>query len=193
MNIYLRYFILISLLISGCRDQKNDTDTTEKEAKGNYFPVKDYLLSEIAYVDSMPFRIVRYEIRNGKTDSAIIVARDFDRLAQAFLPAGIDSTAFEKNFTENSFMDQTTQALTFNYTIKNQDSGLQRVDVLATPNPGFDKVKSIYMEQNLKRNDTSILERMTWKAKRRFQIISIYSPSKAASFTSQLDVIWDPQ
>jgi hypothetical protein len=192
---YYTLFIIIALssMVHACNDNKQNTGRPEEkqEEKKNFFPVADYLKSEIAYVDSMPFRIVKYNIQNDKTDSLFIDTKEFDRLAREFLLNELNDSLFEKNFLENSFLDQTTQLLTFTYSAQNGNSGLKRVDVLATQNPGFDKVKSIYMEENINKKDTSVIRKMYWRARKSFQIITIMQPENRPAISQQLKVVWD--
>src|SRR5271165_7127740 len=77
-------------------------------AKKNYLPVADYLKSEIANVDSFPFKLMRYRVNPHQTDSGIITTAVFNQIAAEFLLPDLDSSRFEKNFEENSFIDRTT-------------------------------------------------------------------------------------
>src|SRR5215831_15243521 len=89
-------------LISSCKnDEQKKDNPPQQEEKRDFFPVADYIKSEIDYVDSLPAAITKYVIRNGIKDSMLIKINDFDQLAKNFLPAELDSPGFEKNFTEN--------------------------------------------------------------------------------------------
>lgn len=191
MKNYRLLILAISYLFLACHNNDKKENTQKQEGKKDFFPIADYIKSEINYVDSIPLGIVKYSIQNGKTDSIFIKTDEFNQLAQEFLPAELKDSIFEKNFTETSFLDQTTQLLTFTYSTKNTTIQLQRVDVLATPSNGFDKVKSIYMEKNFIRKDTSITMKMYWRAKKSFQIISILQPTNQQSVTKQVKVVWD--
>ncbi|MFI5124552.1 MAG: hypothetical protein ACHQDF_04445 [Chitinophagales bacterium] len=179
--------VLPVFFYSACHD-KPDAPV----AKKNYFPVRDYLQSEIASVDSVPSKMVEYDIRNGKTDSAIISLQTFNKLAAAFLLPDLDSGRFENRFEENSFLDQSSNLLTFTYSTKDSSYGLRRVDVLAIPNPsGTDKVKSIYLESSSGNSDSLKLTKMYWRSGKSFSIIHIYQPAHGEAGTSQTNVVWD--
>lgn len=159
--------------------------------KKNFFPVRDYLQSEIENVDSMPAKLMKYDTRNGKTDSALITLPVFDKMAAEFLVPDLDSSRFENRFEENSFMDQSTGLLTFTYATKDSSYGLRRVDVLATPDPvGTDKVKSIYMESSSGKADSLVLTKMYWRSGNSFSIIHIYQPAHGETGMSQTKVVW---
>ena len=163
------------------------TDTTKK----NYLPVADLLKAEIAAVDSLPLRLMKYSIVNGKTDSGIITTPVFDRLAREFLMSDLDSSYFEKNFEENSFVDRSTNLVSFTYSTKDTGDGLKRVDVLLSPGAGSDKLNSIYMEAISANADSSVISKMSWKAGRNFRILRIKKPKKGQEITNQTIVVWD--
>jgi hypothetical protein len=194
MNKKLTAWILTGFIINGCK-QHTDTSSAGTGAapqqKKNYFPVSDYVKSEIAYVDSFPLKIMKYATSNGKTDSEQINNIQFHKIAQAFLPPGLDSASFENRFQENSFMDRSTGSLTFTYSTQDSSNGLKRVDVLATPDPGTDKVKSIYMESMGKDGEIAVTEKVYWVSRKQFTIIRIYEPLNKPSYSTELRVTWD--
>ena len=185
----------VILLICACHTKQTTTpvtDTVQKDtAKKNYLPVADYLKSEIAAVDSFPLRIMKYVQMNGKTDSALITTAAFDQLAKEFLMPDLDSSSFEKKFDENSFVDRSTELVSFTYSTKDTGNGLKRVDVLLSPGSGMDKLSSIYMESILNNNDSSTISKMSWKAGRNFNILHIRQPKNGPESTTRTMVVWD--
>jgi len=163
------------------------TDTTKK----NYLPVADFLRAEIATVDSLPLRLMKYTIVNGKMDSGIITTPVFDQIAKEFLMTDLDSSNFEKRFEENSFVDRSTNLVSFTYSTKDSGDGLKRVDVLLSPGAGSDKLNSIYMEAISVKKDSSIISKMSWKAGRNFRILHINRPKNGQEITNQTIVVWD--
>ena len=157
----------------------------------NYFPVASFIRDEITYVDSTPLAIMKQNIINGQKDSSYIKNDEFHKLAKEFIPAVLTSPDFEKDYTETSFMDQTTQSITFTYASKNKEQEVTRIDVLAKPGNSSVKVKSIYMEKVLNKNDTLFSKKMYWNAKHNFQILTSTQPSGQKSVIEQLKVIWD--
>ena len=139
----------------------------------------------------MPLAIIAYHIEGGKTDSAFIQAPAFNQLAKEFLPPTLDSPAFEKNFSEVSFYDQTTNSLTFNYTAKNSTIGLKRVDVIASQRGGFDKVKSIDMEETVNEKDSLVIKKMYWKPRKSFLVLTILQARGQPKENRHLKVVWD--
>jgi len=160
-------------------------------AKKNYLPVAYYLRAEIAAVDSFPLKLMRYHIVESKTDSGIITTPVFDRIAKEFLLDELDSSHFEKQFEENSFIDRSTNLVSFTYSTKDSGYGLKRVDVLLSPGAGVDKLSSIYMESIAGNKDSTVITKMSWKAGRNFRILHIQKPKKGQETTDQTIVVWD--
>lgn len=186
--------MLPGLLYFACHNPPAPADTnlsqTADTLKRNYFPVRDFLKAEIGWVDSFPQKLMEYQTQNGKTDSAIITTQTFNRLAAAFLLNDLDSNRFEKRFDETSFLDQTTNLLTFTYSTKDSSYGLRRVDVLAVPGQTADKVRSIYLEVSSGNADSLVLSKMYWKTRKSFSILQIYKPIHGQTSTSQIKVEW---
>lgn len=194
-----KYFVIVfsvALLISACKNQPkkiiDEKVTEEKPAeKKPYFPVTDFIKKEISYVDSLPLPIIKYNIENNKSDSVFIKPKDFNVIAQEFLPAELFAPSFEENFTETSFMDEATESVTFTYASKKNNETLRHVDVLVKPTPGLQKVKSIYLEKIINKNDTLIIKKMIWKARRNFNIITSIQPLGKKAVINQLKIVWD--
>ena len=163
------------------------TDT----AKKNYLPVQDYLRAEIAAVDSFPLKLVRYRINAAGRDSAIITTRMFDQIAAEFLLPELDSGRFEQKFDENSFVDRSTNLVSFTYSTKDSGYGLKRVDVLLSPAGGVDRLNSIYMEAISGNEDSTLIRKLSWKAGRNFRILHIAKPKNGPEVVTQTFVVWD--
>jgi hypothetical protein len=194
----MKQFLILAIpvfLISACHSKQPETkagDTAQPDTvKKNYLPVADYLNAEIAAVDSFPLRIMRYHVENGKTDSGIITTSVFDQIAREFLLPGLDSSHFEKSFEENSFVDRSTNLVSFTYSTKDTGYGLKRVDVLLSPGAGVDRLNSIYMEAIGGNKDSTLISKLSWKAGRNFRILHIQKPGNGPETTSQTLVVWD--
>ena len=135
--------------------------------------------------------MMRYRIVQGKTDSGIITTPVFDQIASEFLLPDLDSSLFEKKFEENSFVDRTTNLVSFTYSTKDTGNGLKRVDVLLSPGAGSDKLNSIYMEAISGDTDSTLISKLSWKAGRNFRILQIRKPKNGPETISQTIVVWD--
>jgi hypothetical protein len=188
---YLMIILTGATFFNSCKDQKPTTAPVEQTEKKSYFPVVDFLKGQIHYVDSLPVAILKIVTENNKRDSSYIKSEEFDKLAQDFILPDLQQDIFEKGFKESSFIDQTTQSATFNYISTDSKLSLQRVDVLATPDELYSKVKSIFLQQTLNKNDTIIVKKMYWQTNKHFQIAtSVQAPDQPKKI-KQLQVTWD--
>lgn len=184
------------LLLGACGNRQQSTSTPDTAARTDtisekFFPVADYLQSEIRYVDSTPLAILKCETIHNRTDSTFLKPDEFDKLANTFLGPELSADNLEKNYTEKSFGDKTTGYLSFTYSPRNKDQSLQRLDVVVSAGQGFDKVKSIYLEKIVQASDTTMVRKMYWQARHSFLIItSLQAPGKTPE-VRQMKVIWN--
>jgi hypothetical protein len=165
---------------------------TDKDSTRNpFFPVADYLETEIMRVDSFPIATMKYNVRNGRTDSGYIPLPEFNALALQFLLPEFEDGSFEKNYTENSFVDRASQSVTFTYSTTDQSLPLQRVDVVTASGTQGNLVKSIYLEKTRVAGDSVILQKMYWQAGRNFQIISLIRVKGQRPVQQQVRVVWN--
>jgi hypothetical protein len=163
-------------------------------AQRNYFPVADYLREEIRYVDSMPLAIQKTAILDHHADSSFIRPAEFHRIAGEFLLPDLEKENLSKKFSENSFMDRATGYLTFTYFALDRGLPLQRVDVVAIPNPsgtGAAQVKSIFLQTSDLSGDTVVVRKMLWTAKKNLLIITSLQPREKPPVVRKLKVVWD--
>jgi hypothetical protein len=171
--------------------QSADTLSQPDTAENVYFPVADVLESEIRQVDSAPVAIRKIVTAGGRTDSGFIKPAEFDALAMQFLVPEFRNGQFQKDFTETSFIDNATQAATFTYSPANKDLPLQRVDIIVTPHGTVHQLNSVYLERSRVSGDSSILEKMYWRAGKQFQVISLIRIKGGPPVQRNLTVSWD--
>jgi hypothetical protein len=170
---------------------KQDSLSAADSAKNTFFPIADFVESEILRVDSTPLALRKYVTLNGKTDSAFIQVPEFNALAFQFLLPEFKNGSFEKKYTESSFMDKTTQSVMMTYSTADNTLPLQRVDVMATPFNGSQQVRSIYFEKTRVSGDSMILQKMYWRSKQSFQVINSIRVKGGPPVDQQLKVVWD--
>ena len=170
--------------------QPDTTNTIDSSSIAKeYFPVLDYIKSEIARVDSLQIGILKLTTRRGKTDSTYIKSDEFKKLSEEFITDELETDNFKKEFQESSFYDQTSKTPTFSYSTTNKNLEVQRVDVLIQTTEGYDKVNSIYMEKITKDADSPIIKKLYWKAGKSFQIITVNNNNPAEIIHTKL--IWN--
>jgi hypothetical protein len=188
-------FLPLCLFFQFCNDpgpaQATQTAPDTASAAKNYFPVIDFIRSEIKYVDSLPVGIMKYVSLNGQKDSGYIKLDEFHQLAEEFLPRELNDSNFIDNYEESSFYDRSTKTSTFLYTAKDKSMPVQRVDVLSKPDQVYDKVTSIYIQKNISSDDSFVIKKLYWKPGRHFQISSEKRLEGSAPLETQIKVVWD--
>jgi len=186
---------LIVWTLVACKNSTTEAKPKDQEAvaekKKQFFPVLDFIRSEIRTVDSLPIGIKMYTRRGNRLDSGYIKTEEFDRLAAEFTPGDLEPGKFELKYTETSFFDNATKASSFVYTPVNNEDSVKRVNVLVTTGSAYDKVSGIYMEKIILHNDSSIIRKLYWKPGKEFHINSeIQVPDKSPAVT-QVRVVWN--
>lgn len=174
-------------------DVKADTTTIAKKdtaAKPSpYFPVYDFIRNEIEYVDSLPVGLMKYTTTGTKQDAVYIKLEEFHRLADDFLSDELKDANFTRLFRETSFLDKASNNATFFYKPSDGSTKVKRVDVLTAKGDVYDDVKSVYIEKETTEGDTPVVQKLYWKPKRNFQIITIKSGAKPSN--ELVKVVWD--
>jgi hypothetical protein len=184
-----KHFIFL-LIAAFCSCKNNTQKTGSQDQKKNFFPVNAFIQNEINEVDSLPIAITKYNIQDNKTDTTYIQSPEFNQMAKEFICEDLKPENFEKEFSETSFIDETTHAATFTYSTKNSKLDVQRVDVLATSGDGMNKVSSIYLEKFMHKGDTAITKKLLWRAKTSFQIVTSMQVSDKPATVKQLKLVW---
>lgn len=164
--------VLLAILMAGC-GQREQKKLPEKDSdKPGIFPVTSFIQGQIYVVDSFQSITLRYITRDNKTDTSLISIPEFKKMAGQFFHPDFNDPSIAGFYKENSFADQSSKTVVFNYTTGNKDLEIQRVDVVVDANVALsDKVRSIYMEKQHRVLDTFFTEKLYWRTDRNFQII----------------------
>jgi hypothetical protein len=158
-----------------------------------FFPVADYLETEILHIDSFPEALRKFTTRNGRTDTAYIQLPEFNALALQFLVPAFRDGSFEKQYTESSFIDRSTETATLTYSPTDKDLPLQRVDVVTVAENGVNKVRSVYLENRKVAGDSVIFQKLYWQARHQLLIVSLITVKGQRPVGQQVKVVWDPE
>jgi hypothetical protein len=195
INLLIPALLVLAVACKNKPKEAGAASTQDSTETKDYLPVADFIRYDISRVDSFAGGIVRKITVDGKRkDSTFIKLPAFHQLAEQFLLPELDSAAFQKHFTENSLMDETTEMIQFVYSSKKDaEVPLHNVMVYLKPSLADDKVNRIYMERDFMSGDTTIRQRFTWKTQEYFYIITVKQPKNGPAVTTMDKVIWDPQ
>ena len=170
-----------------------DSIPHQDSSKDAFFPVADYLEAEIQRIDSFPEALRKFTTRDGRKDSAYIQLPEFNALALQFLVPAFKDGSFEKQYTESSIMDRSTETVTLTYSPTDKDLPLQRVDVVTVAENGVNRVRSVYLENRKVAGDSVIFQKLYWQTRHQFQIVSLISVKGQPAVGQQVKVVWDPE
>lgn len=199
MKNHLFSLIVLILILNSCKNKEESPSTgPESTAKADspevksYLPVLDFVKAEIRNVDSFFAGIRKITIRDGKTvDSTYISSEEFHKLAAEFETNELSKEFLEQHYEETSFMDHSTQAVTFTYSTEEHQLPIKRIDLLTTEVNGIDKMKSLFVEKVINSGDTAIVKRLLWKAGKNFLLVTQSSIGQKQPVVSQVKVVWD--
>jgi hypothetical protein len=154
------------------------------------YPFLDYVRSQIAMVDTIPYAIERIQIIDGVTkDSSFVNKEVFKKEAGAFLEINPNDTDLRKQYIETSFNDLTLGLVTFSITAQDPGLKLQQADILV--NPDNNAVKNIILRKQFSNADSSVEQTLLWKDKMNFQISEVISKKDQPAYNRVLKIIWD--
>jgi len=198
-NIIMKKIVSILLVLAGiaCQDhpiKSNDTGSNpvnpERAVREPYYPISQYIESQVAYVDTTPLAIELITfINNKRVDSTVIDRKAFRILADEFMKPDLNDKNVQPLYEENSFNDLTLNTITFTYTARDRNQELQQEDVLL--NPDNNRVKNVMFRKNRMNGDTSVSINGLWNHNMNFQLNYSFQPAKGNTQTKQLKVIWD--
>jgi hypothetical protein len=173
--------VFCALLLNACAENNGNENSNGKSgdslssanvqdtAAGEYFPVLDFIKSEIRTVDSLPVGIKVYRTEGEKKDSGYLKPEEFHQLTDEFLTPDLETEQFKKMYTESSFYDRSTKTSTFHYETKKEDATILRIDVITSATDTYDKVTSMYFEKIS--SPDRFLKKLFWKPGQEFSLI----------------------
>jgi hypothetical protein len=195
--------LIVILLITSCKNNNrqpaNETlpsgkdSITSQDSTTSYVPFLDLIRQDLSQVDSFAGGILKKTTYKGKTDSLFIKPAEFHQAAAAFLLPELETASFSQSFTESSIMDETTGQIQFIYTPNNPSQALRNVVAYISPAVSANQVNRIYLDKQSVAGDTLIQQKLTWKIRQYFYIITIRQPKQGPAITTIEKVIWDPE
>lgn len=183
MKIFSLVVVIILLFVS-C---KNHQSNNKKDIV--FYDVKTFLQKEIKDITATPYLIHQISTRDNKKDSVIIDTIAFKKWCELFLARDINTEKIRPAYKESIFHDLGNKTYTLNYTLKQADLPVQLMDVLL--NEDNNKVNRIFIKSIEKKGDMVIIEQLSWKAGKSFQVNRFYKRANGTSATEITQVIWN--
>ena len=188
----MRKWFLLTLLpfAFSCQNSSNEEEATDTEP---YFPIKSYIQSQIAHVDTSVYGIRRIETQNNRSDTTFIRREDFKEQAKDFLEIpDITKKKWKNDYKEEKTFDEGLQLATISYWPKEEDAEIRRQEVIIKPNAAEgDQVQTIYIERLFEEGSSTIQQKMLWEVNKWFRIVTITQKPNQPEQIRTLQVIWN--
>lgn len=184
------FLILFPFTLHNCTNNNTSSDQSQKDTAGNaFYPVGNYIRSQLTYIDSMPLAVIKYTTIHNVTDTSIIDKKDFKHVAAAFMTPDISSPEYKSQYEEHSFIDATLGTITLAYTAKNDKVPVRKADILLDQEDT--EVKTIYIEKNIPGTDSSVIKKMLWIANLNCQITTLVQKAGQPEAIILERYVWD--
>ena len=168
MKLLILFCLSACLVLVSCKNGEQKARNTAGIDTTKFYPMNDFIKSQIEFVDLRSFYIYQKNDLNGVKDSIALTKESFKKIAAIFLEKDISSADKKQHYTETVFHDLSTKSYTLNYRAKDIAEAIQNIDVLLDENTN--QVKRIFIRSEFQHNDTSVVEQCNWKADKSFQI-----------------------
>ena len=177
---------LLFFIVLSCGSKKEDN--VFEQADKSFYPVKSYVQTELAALDSLPVAVFKFTTVNGKTDTTIIEKDLLRKLAEELTSPDITIPPLKEKYKETVFMDETVNSVTLSYSSNTDDDVIRKVDVFV--HPETEKVKYIYLEKIESRGDSSIVRKMIWTTGKYMQVTSVVQVKDLPAYGLQEKYVW---
>lgn len=183
-------WLLLTLLpfAFSCKSKpKEEASDTEP-----YFPIKSYIESQIAHVDTSLYTIQRIETQNNRSDTTVIPREDFKEEAKDFLEIpDITKSKWKDDYIETKLFDEALQSAVISYSPKEDDAEVRRQEVIIKPNANEgDQVKTIFIDRSFEDGSSSIQQKLLWEVNKWFRIVTITQKPNQPEQIKTVQVIW---
>jgi len=170
---------------------KNEEQTAEDES--SFFPIKSYIQSQVAHIDTSIYNIRKITTINNQSDTTFIKREEFRALAKDFLDIpDISQRKWRDDYNETKIFDETLNSAILTYTPKDlEDAEIRRQEVIIHPDAAEgEQVKTIFIEQSIEKGTSTIQKKMLWQVDKWFRIVTITQKLNEPEKVETLQVIW---
>ena len=168
--------------------------TKQSGPEKKYVSIASIIRGQVAGVDTSLYSIKRLDIiDSSRTDTAFIHREQFRGLAKDFLELpDIADKDNRDGFREETRFDDMMNTVVITYLPTNpSNSVVQREEILISPNPAGDKVKSIIIDYLLNNRDSIVQKRMLWQVDRSFQVTTMKQIAGQPELIRTMKVVWN--
>lgn len=175
------------LLFASCKN-KAAAENEEEE----FFPALSFIKSQVANVDTSLYSITKIIKKDGVADTTYIKREDFRAEAKDFLTLpDISSDKLKQAYMQSRVYDAVLERVVLNYSPKVKGKEILQQDITIVPDDKGDVVKTIFINQQINKGDSTIEKKMLWQVDKRFQVVTISQKANGPEQIQTLEVIWN--
>jgi hypothetical protein len=178
---------MFSALLFSCKNKKKGSGTDK-----TFISVNNIIREEIAHIDTSLYSIIKVESDGTRTDTTPVSREAFRKYASEFLELpDISSKKLRDDYEETSFFDTLTNKAGFSYTTTDPELEIKHQVINILPVPGIESmVETIYVHRIIEENNALVEKKMTWEARKWFQVVTITQKENAPEQVHKLKLIW---
>jgi hypothetical protein len=179
---------VILLFLVSCKNKKSTTS----DENASFFPVLSFIKSQVAHVDTSVYRIIKVTKVDSLIDTSFLKREEFKEAAKDFLNLpDISSDPLKDDYKETELYDQDLEQVVLNYMPSEAGEEITRQEVLIKPDPNGDKVKSIFVNQSIPKEDSTINKILFWEVDKKFRVVTTVQKENAKERTEVVEVVWN--
>ncbi len=180
---------LLCCFIVACNGKPIKTKTLPIIDTAGFYPIADFIFSQIRYVDLRDFTIQKKTGTAFFSDSSKISKDDFLELTKPILAKIQNWNQTKHLYKESIFQDLGIASYTINYTSISPTMPIQNIDILLSEQTNI--LKRLFIKEKINRNDTTIITQYNWVADRSFQINQSTKAGNSYNAESKLEIKWN--
>lgn len=179
------------IVVTGCKERKAPEVPANEYHNDSipFYPVHDFLQSEIHKVSTTPYFMYQTVVENGHTDSTVLDRPAFLAAASIFTAYSFEDSTVKKFYKEQVFADDGTNSITLHYTTQNKALPVQSAMVLL--HPETKQVKRVMLEVVQGTPDSTVIYKLGWKANAHCSIITITQKKGEPEHARQTNLVWN--
>ncbi len=178
--------VVFGLLLISCNGNK------EKKVEPGISAIS-IIKGQVNHLDTSLYQIMKYEMQDGKTDTAYLKREEVREWAASFLSLpDISKNNYSENYTEERLLDAEQNSLSITSTAKNEKMEIQKqIIIVPLDDMATGTVHSIYIDRLVQVKDSSIEQKLFWQIDKYFQIGNIIQVGSHPEKMKMLKVTWE--
>ena len=186
MKTFSYLFFGVTLLFIACKGNKKETSKQD-------ISVLSIIKGQINHLDTSFYQIIKYETKDGKTDSSILKREEIKAVAADFLSLpDLTGKELKEKYTEEKLIDNNQNTLNIISTANNDNLEIRKqIIIVPIDDLASGKVQSIFFDRYIEKKDSSIEQKLFWQIDKFFQIGTIIRKANGPEQISFLKVRWE--